>query len=109
MRFPLMKLLSFEGQKGNDPCLFDGVGKFPLVHSAHTAHAAGENFSAFGDKLFEAVDVFIVDGFDLLLAESANLSAGDPLHGLSDGFLFHDISPFKILRLRKLRVRVFSE
>ena len=97
MRFPLMKLLSFEGQKGNDPCLFDGVGKFPLVHSAHTAHAAGENFSAFGNELFQAVNVFIVDHLDLLLAESANLSAGSSLHGLSDGFFFHDTSPLKIL------------
>lgn len=84
-------LFSSVGEKGNDARSFDRGREFSLVHSANAAHPSGKDLAAFGNKLFQAVYVFIVDDFDLFLAESADFSARSPFHGLSDGFFFHVI------------------
>src|SRR5262249_1414527 len=66
-------------QQSDVACLLDCGGKPPLMRCAHACQSAGNDLSALGDELRKQAHVFVVDCFDLLDAEFANLLATEEL------------------------------
>jgi hypothetical protein len=62
-------------QQRNVPCLLDGGGQAPLVRCADSGETPRHNLAAFGHELRKQPNVFVVDGFNFLHAELANLLA----------------------------------
>lgn len=56
-------------------CALDGGGQSSLVTGTGAGHTAGKDLCALGSILAELSNILIVDGFSLLYAEAANLSA----------------------------------
>src|ERR1700687_6322540 len=77
----LPKLLraSCERQQGDIARLLDGPRQTALVRRAHTGQASRSDLAAFRDELRQQTHIFVIDRFDLLDAELANLLAPEKL------------------------------
>ena len=52
------------GHQEDRTAALDFAGDFAMEMRGHSGEAAGKNFTALGDKFFQNVGVFIVDGVD---------------------------------------------
>ncbi len=68
-------LVRHVGQKRHDARALDRYRERALVLGADAAHAPGHDLAALRDELTQLIRVFIVDGFGLFHAKSANLAA----------------------------------
>jgi hypothetical protein len=64
-----------KGQQSDSPGSFDGQGQCSLVFGAVTRDAPGHDFTAFRDKLFQGVKIFIVDTQIGISTETAEFPA----------------------------------
>src|ERR1700691_2065737 len=70
---------SGERQEGDVARLLDGPRQTALVRRAHAGQAPRSDFAALRDELRQQAHVFVIDRFDLLDAELANLFAAEKL------------------------------
>ena len=68
------------GKKSHISCSLDGDRQISLMLSANARSSAGNDFSLFGNKLLQSVDVFIIDDGIFFGAEQANLLFGSAAH-----------------------------
>ena len=70
---------SGERQQGDVPRLLDCPRQTALVRRAHPGQPSRSDFAAFRHELRQQAHIFVIDGFDLLDAELANLLAPEKL------------------------------
>jgi hypothetical protein len=60
-------------------CLLDRQTETALMRRAHAGQTTRHNFAAFGDKLCQQANVFVIDRVDFLDTELANFLATEKL------------------------------
>jgi len=50
-----------EGEKGDNPGPFHGIGEVTLLLGSETSHATGQDLAALGDEFFKEINVLVVD------------------------------------------------
>jgi len=70
------RLVHRVGQKRDGTGALDSLGQLTLMLRAVAAHAAGQNLAALIDETAQAVDVLLINVFNLIHAEGADLPTG---------------------------------
>ena len=70
------RLVHRVGQKRDGTGALDSLGQLTLMLRAVAAHAAGQNLAALIDETAQAVDVLVINVFNLIHAEGADLPTG---------------------------------
>ncbi len=77
------------GQKSQVACSLDGPGQLPLMAGAGAGLTAGANFTFFGHKAPQNINLLVIDGDILIGAELANLGARNVAPPTRLLFAFH--------------------
>ena len=77
-----------EGQQSEMTGTLNSDSQLALVARAGAGHTAGQNLSPLGNETAKLCDVLVIDGLDLINAETANLFAAFTSAGQRSGLSF---------------------
>ena len=66
----LLQLIHRVGHQGDGTGALDGLAQLTLMLGAIAAHPAGQDLAAFVGEAAQAIDILVIDVFDLIYAEA---------------------------------------
>ena len=96
------RLIHSEGQQRDGTGALDGLTQLTLMLSAVAAHTTGQDLAALVDEATQTVDVLVIDVFDLIHSEGADLPTGTAASAGTrttlGTFFRHGIASFRLKR-----------
>ena len=92
----IVLLVSHVRQKGNGAGTLDSDGELTLVSSTGTGYSAGKDLGTLGNELAKTGYILIINAFNTINAEMANLLAGFLVHGSIVSLVIHFKSLLKL-------------